>query len=86
LNDFWIVFEHDSLRIASFILFLELVSASSLLAESPGPGFEAVSLQNFCGGKTLLRLFPSPDPTRVGASGTGSAPFNATASLHHPLL
>jgi hypothetical protein len=39
------------------------------------PGFEAVSLQNFCGGKTLLRLFPSPDPTRVGASGTGSALF-----------
>jgi hypothetical protein len=39
----------------------------------PGPGFEVVSLQNFCGGKTLLRLFLSPDPTRVGASGTGSA-------------
>jgi hypothetical protein len=45
------------------------------LAKSPGPGFEAVSLHNFCGGKTLFRLFPSPDPTRVGASGTGPALF-----------
>jgi hypothetical protein len=25
----------------------------------------------FLRGKTLLRLFPSPDPTRVGASGSG---------------
>jgi hypothetical protein len=33
------------------------------------------SLHNFCRGKTLLRLFPSPDPTCVGASGTGSALF-----------
>jgi hypothetical protein len=45
------------------------------VSESSGPGFEAVSLQNFCGGNTLLRLFPSPDPIRVGASSTGSALF-----------
>jgi hypothetical protein len=42
---------------------------------------EAVSLQNFCGGKTLLQLFPSPDPTRVGASGTGSALFMQNSHL-----
>jgi hypothetical protein len=46
--------------------------AQAPLAESPVSGFEAVSLQNFCRGKTLLRLFPSPDSTRVGVSGTGS--------------
>jgi hypothetical protein len=34
---------------------------------------------DFCGGKTLLRLFPSPDPTRVGASGTGSALFTRSS-------
>jgi hypothetical protein len=42
------------------------------------PGFEAVCLQKFCGGKTLLRLFSFPDPTRVGASGTGSAQWQLT--------
>ena len=31
-------------------------------------------LRRFAGGG-LPRFFPSPDPTHVGASGTGSAPF-----------
>jgi hypothetical protein len=48
---------------------VQLVSASS-------PSHQVLGLkplQSFCGGKTLLQLFPSPDSTRVGASGTGSA-------------
>ena len=39
---------------------------------SPGRGFEAASPQ-ICGGEGLPRFFPSPDPTHVRASGTGSA-------------
>ena len=31
-------------------------------------------LLRFCGGR-LASVFPFPDPTHVGASGTGSAPF-----------
>jgi hypothetical protein len=42
-------------------------------AVSLGLGFEASSLH--LRGKDLPRLFPSPDPTRVEAFGTGSAFF-----------
>ena len=42
------------------------------LTESPGRGFEAASPQ-ILRGEGLPRFFPSPDPTHVGASGTGSA-------------
>jgi hypothetical protein len=56
----------------NIVHYYSLIRSLSLLS-SIVFGFEAVSLQNFCGGKTLLRLFLSPDPTRVGASGTGSA-------------
>ena len=41
-------------------------------SESPGRGFEAASPQ-ILRGKGLPRFFLSPDPTHVGASGTGSA-------------
>jgi len=44
----------------------------SYLTESPGHGFEAASPQ-ILQGEGLPRFFPSPDPTHVGASGTGSA-------------
>jgi len=37
-------------------------------------GFEATSPQ-ILRGEGLPWFFPSPDPTHVGASGTGSAPF-----------
>ena len=47
-------------------------SGESCLTESSGRGFEAASPQ-ILRGKGLPRFFPSPDPTRVGASGTGSA-------------
>jgi hypothetical protein len=46
---------------------VQLVSASS-------PSHQVLGSKPFCRGKTLLRLFPYPDPTRMGASGTGSAP------------
>ena len=49
-------------------------SGESCLTESPGHGFEAASPQ-ILQGEGLPRFFPSPDPTHVGASGTGSAPF-----------
>ena len=47
-------------------------SGESCLTESPGRGFEAASPQ-ILRGKGLSRFIPSPDPTHVGASGTGSA-------------
>ena len=47
-------------------------SGESCLTESPGHGFEEASLQILRGGG-LPRFFPSPDPTHVGASDTGSA-------------
>jgi hypothetical protein len=49
---------------------VQLVSASSPSHQVLGskPSLCRIS----AGVKTLLRLFPSPDPTRVGASGTGS--------------
>jgi len=49
-------------------------SGESCLTESPGHRFEAASLQ-ILRGEGLPRFFPSPDPTHVGASGSGSAPF-----------
>ena len=49
-------------------------SGESCLTELPGRGFEAASPQ-ILRGKGLSRFIPSPDPTHVGASGTGSAPF-----------
>lgn len=36
-----------------------------------------------CGGKACLGLPPSPDPTHVGDSGPGSAPFRCDVSLGH---
>jgi len=47
-------------------------SGESCLTESPGRGFEAASPQ-ILRGKGLSWFIPSPDPTHVGASGTGSA-------------
>ena len=47
-------------------------SGESCLTESPGRGFEAASTQ-ILWEEGLPRFFPSPDPTHVGASGTGSA-------------
>jgi len=49
-------------------------SGESCLTESPGRGFEAASPQ-ILRGEGLPRFFPSPDPTHVGAFGTGSALF-----------
>ena len=49
------------------------------LTESPGRGFEAASPQ-ILRGKGLSRFIPSPDPTHVGASGTGSALYHSTLS------
>ena len=49
-------------------------SGESCLTELPGRGFEAASPQILRGGR-LASFFPSPDPTHVGASGTGSALF-----------
>ena len=46
----------------------------SCLTESLGRGFEAASPQILLG-EGLPRFFPSPDPTYVGASGTGSTLF-----------
>ena len=51
-------------------------SGESCLTESPGRGFEAASPQ-ILWGKGLSRFIPSPDPTHVEASGTGSALFYA---------
>ena len=50
-------------------------SGESCLTESPGRGFEAASPQ-ILGGEGLPRVFPSPDPNYVGASGTGSAQWS----------
>ena len=47
-------------------------TGESCLTESPGRGFEVASPQ-ILRGEGLPRFFPSPDPTHVGASGTGSA-------------
>ena len=47
-------------------------SGESCLTESPGHGFEAASPQ-ILRGEGLPWFFPSPDPTHVAASGTGSA-------------
>ena len=52
-------------------------SGESYLTESPGRGFEATSPQ-ILRGEGLPRFFPSPDPTHVGASGTGSAQYTET--------
>jgi len=49
-------------------------SGESCLTESLGRGFEAASPQ-ILWGEGLPRFFPSPDPTHVGASSTGSALF-----------
>jgi len=49
-------------------------SGESCLTKSPDRGFEAASPQ-ILRGKGLSRFIPSPDPTHVGASGTGSALF-----------
>ena len=49
-------------------------SGESCLTESPGRGFEAASPQ-ILRGKGLSRFILPPDPTHVGASGTGSAPL-----------
>ena len=49
-------------------------SGESCLTESPSHGFEAASPQ-ILRGEGLPRFFPSPDPTHVRASGTGSALF-----------
>ena len=53
---------------------INLFPFSNYLTESPGRGFEAASPQ-ILRGEGLPRFFPSPDPTHVGASGTGFAPF-----------
>jgi hypothetical protein len=54
-------------------------------AVSLGQGFEASSLH--LRGKDLPRLFPSPDPTRVEAFGTGSAFFyRCTGLFYHMML
>jgi len=45
------------------------VSLSHQVAGSKQP------LRRFCGGEGLPQFFPSPVPTHVGASGTGSAPL-----------
>jgi len=50
-------------------------SGESCLTESPGRGFEAASPQ-ILRGKDLSRFIPSPNPTHVGAFGTGSAPLD----------
>jgi hypothetical protein len=55
-------------------------SGESCLTESPGHGFEAASPQ-ILRGEGLPRFFPSPDPTHVGASGTGSALFNVRNTI-----
>jgi len=55
-------------------------SGESCLTESPGRGFEAASPQ-ILRGKGLSRFIPSPDPTHVGASGTGSAQNNYMLKL-----
>ena len=47
-------------------------SGESCLTESPCHGFKAASPQ-ILRGNGLPRFFPSPDPTHVGASVTGSA-------------
>jgi hypothetical protein len=52
---------------------VQLVSAS--LPSHQVLGSKPSLCRIFCGGKTLLRLFPSPDSTCVGASGTRSALF-----------
>jgi hypothetical protein len=52
--------------------FMRVVRAVSL--RSPGHGFEAASPQ-ILRGEGLPRFFPSPDPTHMGASSTGSALF-----------
>ena len=49
-------------------------SGESCLIESPGRGFKAASPQ-ILRGEGLPRFFSFPDPTHVGASGTGSALF-----------
>ena len=49
-------------------------SGESCLTESPGRGVEAASPQ-ILREEGLPRFFPSPNPTHVEASGTGSAPF-----------
>ena len=54
-------------------------SGESCLTESPGRGFKATSLQ-ILQGKGLSRFIPSPDPTHVGASGTGFAIFYPQAA------
>ena len=57
-------------------------SGESCLTESLGHGFEVASPQ-ILRGEGLPRFFPSPDPTHVGASGTGSALF---FSVHYRIL
>ena len=47
-------------------------SGESCLTESPGRGFETTSPQ-ILRGKGLSWFIPFPDPTHMGASGTGSA-------------
>ena len=57
-------------------------SGESCLTESPGRRVEAASPQ-ILRGEGLPRFFPSPDPTHVGASGTGSAPLLKFTHIDH---
>ena len=68
---------HKSIGVYFFLLWMCVegqawCSGESYLTESPGRGFEAASPQ-ILRGEGLPRFSPSPDPTHVGASGTGSA-------------
>ena len=58
-------------------------SGESCLTESPGRGFEAASPQ-ILRGEGLPRFFPYPDPTHVGAFGTGSTLFYVFFLLYRP--